>query len=285
MRTRIGCSGPISLGTTILLMMPWAMEAARLSRLGKGSLWWRAAPLGSVAILIATMSRGPIIAALVFPLVNLYFRRPALRRFLIGLVLILGFVTYLYIDQVASTLHSLINSSEVTSMVIIDGQPYVYNGTVHRTLLYKVYREPMRQAGLFGFDMNWPPLNPPSLSFYFFSVDNTYIAQRVRRGLVGLLILDLLIFGTLRSLWRMTRCEGHPLVPFAERMLGGMVALTLALFTVGLFMETRSMLLMTAGLAAWMDDSREAYQARMAEEEDWRDEDDPERDWPDDEIA
>ena len=36
-------------------------------------------------------------------------------------------------------------------IVAIDDTEYVYTGTDHRWLLYKVYAQPLRDAGLFGY--------------------------------------------------------------------------------------------------------------------------------------
>jgi hypothetical protein len=280
MRARVGASHPISLGTTILLVMPWALEAGRMARLRLEPWWWRFAPVGGIAGLIGALSRGPILTSLIYPFMKYFFANPGMRKMMIAGVLAGAGVASVSMDQVVEFLHA-IEGSEVevarTRWVVIEGVPYRYTGTTHRSLLYKVYREPMKQAGAFGFDRSWFRTMSPDLYMRFWSIDNTYIHTRMKRGLVGLLAFDLLLAGTFLGAWRVAMRPEHPLSPLMKRVVASVIAITLALFTVAIFMETRAMLLMTAGLVA----SLEGLPIRE-EDVDWSDEPDQEFDDDDD---
>lgn len=258
MRAKVGAQTPLSLGTSLLLLMPWALAASRLAREGEGAWWWRLGPKGGLLAMIAAASRGALLASCVFPVADVFFRKPSWRKLIVASLLIGGAAAYYSRDSLVDLLHSWSGSQQLQPgdirNVVIDGQTYEYTGTKHRLLLYKVYRVPMQLAGAFGFDTKYHGSVEKHLLYYFWSIDNGYIAIRMKRGYLGLLALDLMIAGSVLAAWRIARQPSHPLRPLAQRMIAGLLALTLALFTVALFDETRLALLMTVGMITSMKD-------------------------------
>src|SRR6516164_195703 len=66
---------PIYLGLTFVLLLPWALEAARRARAPGGQGWWQALPWLVGGGVVATVSRGPALAGLLTVAAGTFFRR------------------------------------------------------------------------------------------------------------------------------------------------------------------------------------------------------------------
>jgi hypothetical protein len=252
-RASLGVEHPIALGCVFLMLLPWALEARRWSLGGAGPRWWRHVPKIVFVCLVMTVSRGPILGAIIAVVADRYFQRPRLRTPLLILAVVGGLTFWVAKDAVTSGLTTLLNmgsENAYETTVVIEGKAYVYNGTTHRNLLYLVYREPMRKAGPFGFDVNWVNYIPPDLRT-FWSIDNHYIATRMSRGYMGLILTDLLLAGIIITAGRLAlRQPHHPLAGLAGSISSSTIGMVLVLFTVVLFRESSAMLLFNAGLVA-----------------------------------
>ena len=252
-RASLGLEHPIGLGCVLLLTLPWALEARRWSRDGAGPRWWKHATTLVFVSLLMTVSRGPIMGAIIALLADRYFQRPRLRTPLLILGITAGLTFYFANDAITEVLTTILKtgtSDFYETTIMIDGQPYIYNGTTHRSLLYIVYREPMQLAGAFGFDRGFVKLTPPNLRM-FWSIDNHYIMTRLSKGYVGLIMIDLLLVTTIVSASRLAlKQPDHPMAGLAGSISASVIGLSIVMFSVILFRESAAMLLFSAGLVA-----------------------------------
>ena len=90
MRARVSMIHPIYLGNALVLMLPWVLVAGRWARSGRGPSWWRMTPKAAIPGLLATMSRGPLLAGIGTLYVERFFRWPKFRAVFVVATLSLG---------------------------------------------------------------------------------------------------------------------------------------------------------------------------------------------------
>lgn len=268
MRACLGYFGPLPLGDTVLMLMPWTLEAARWGRDGSGPRWWRHAPKFAFLTLLATLSRGPVLAGFVVLAGDLFFRKPQLRVPLVVGALLMGGLLYTNKDFFVSLMDQIQGTEgEVVNTIYINGQPRLYSSASHRILLYEVYADAMKQAGAFGFDREWVQFTRPELPM-FRSIDNQYISLRLTRGYVGLLLYDLLLAWTIFRAGRYALNHHNLLAGLAGGMCTSIAAMALVLFTVPLVHQTAGVILWTAGIVA----SLPGLRSREPSDDGWHDE-------------
>ena len=228
------CANTHDLGLYLLLFTPWLLEARRRSRLGIAPRWWRFAPAFNLLSSLATLSRGPILAIFSTMWINQFFQRQNLRKLILAVTLLGGFIGYFLQDDIQWYLMAFSGETELfaekSEIITIDGEEHVYTGSTHRILLYKVWRNQMETSGMFGYDSNFE--RPNGQLWKFWSIDNNYIYTRVRRGWVGLQLFNLLVLLTLYRTGRLALSEGRCLAPFAGSLFSAVATFALSMFTV-----------------------------------------------------
>ena len=131
---------PIFFGLLLVLLLPWALAAARRARSGNGPLWWMALPwLVGVSICL-TMSRGPQLAMLLTLVIAFFFRFPPRARIWITTAFGTLAISILGSSFLLQALHAWSNEAgQEKQKVSIQGELYEYSGTNHRLLQLKVY--------------------------------------------------------------------------------------------------------------------------------------------------
>ena len=242
---------PIFFGMMTVMLFPWAVEIGRRAKHRQGPKWWLLLPFLSFGSVFCTASRGPIIAAMFTVYVTLFFRRPMLRLAMIVL-LVGGAVGVVYgKDALIQSLSKAAGETQEQSRIImIDGEEVEYTGTRHRLLLYRVYADAIRQAGLFGYGMRLQ--NVPikeHLALRFSSIDNHYLLFLLQNGYSG---MGLFAAVTLCVLAYLGRAAWDPKVPqagLAGAMFGGFFAVTVLMQTVWFAPDFAAGWLFTAGVA------------------------------------
>jgi len=184
---------PIFFGMLLVLLLPWALEAARRARAGEGPWWWKPLPwLNGVGVL-GTLSRGPLLAAGATLVTAAFFYRPQWRLALAAMVLAAAATALTARAVVVDLLEIGVDDvPTVQSTIVVNGQMFQYTGTRHRLLLFEVYRDSMAHAGWLGYGVreeNDFPHVEDHLRGLFASVDNHYMFTLLSAGYLGLAAL------------------------------------------------------------------------------------------------
>lgn len=261
---------PIFFGMMLVMLFPWALEAARRARHKMGPRWWLLLPLLVFCSVFCTASRGPIIATLLTVYATLFFRRPKWRIVMALFLIIASGSVYFGEDAMVQTLSRAAGESEQdVQTIVIDGESYEYSGTKHRLLLYKVYADAIRQAGLFGYGgrLRGVPIEEHLLQ-RFGSIDNHYLLFLLERGYVGIgcfVMVTLIAISYLAVIaWNTT----HPQAGFAAALFGSLFGVALLLHTVWFAPDFAVVWLFCAGLAGSMHNLPRVAKRTVAEEPD-----------------
>jgi hypothetical protein len=255
---------PIFFGLQLVLMLPFALAAARRAKLGDGPDWWRYVPWITAAGVVFTMSRGPQLGVAIVLLTAIGLLQPHRRAIILvptvaGLLLLASGGSW-----VVDFLHRW--SGEQTHMtVLIRGEPYAYSGTTHRLLQLRVYEEAVAHAGWFGFGSiglrageTKIPYVEDHLRQMFNSIDNHYLQFVLQCGFVGLSLFVLLCLTGVGYAARATFGDANPMPWLSAGAAGALLALVLLSASVWLASDFRMVLLLVVGLAGGMQASRTA---------------------------
>lgn len=240
---------PIILGMALLMLLPWALEARRRAGLGAGPRWWRLTPWVTVAGLITSISRGPMLAgALMLYLVAA--ARARRRALMLGLGLVAVVVGLAAREAIVATLGHVGNEDTVEKRVVIGNVEREYTGSIHRLLLFEVYGDLLADAGLFGFGHSGEEFQPGEGEGLevLGSIDDHYIVFTLWYGYLGMGLFVLLMVLTLADLARVARAGG-PAAALATALFVAVVVVALNLFTVWLAPDFARVWMFTAGLA------------------------------------
>jgi hypothetical protein len=255
---------PIFFGLQLVLMLPFALAAARRAKRGDGPDWWRYVPWITAAGVVFTMSRGPQLGVAVVLLTTIVLVQPHRR----ALVLIPTVAGLLFMASAGSWVVDFLHrwSGEETRMtVLIRGEPYAYTGTTHRLLQLRVYEEAVAHAGWFGYGSiglrageTKIPYVEDHLRQMFSSIDNHYLQFVLQSGFVGLSLFVLLCLTGVGYAARATFAAANPAPLLSAAAAGGLSALVLLMASVWLASDFRMVLLLVVGLAGGMQASRTA---------------------------
>ena len=160
-------------------------------------------------------------------------RIPKVRKVMLILAAIALVGAAFLSEAVIRGLHVLTSKpvSEVANLVV-DGERVVLNETTHRVVLFEIYKEAMRRAGLIGFGTDrttgFPVRVPlgeldPSATSRVPSVDNAYILMQLRFGLLGVISL-ILILGSAAVLSIVRGCRRNEQLALFHAAMGSMFA-------------------------------------------------------------
>lgn len=261
------CDHPIYLGLYAVLLLPFAIEAARLAARRLAPAWWRLLPLGLAVAVVCSMSRGPILAAVatVHGAWLLAIRRPAARFAAIAATLALVASALVFEDEIKAFSERLANETEARvegRTIEIDGKTHAYTGSKHRYLQFLVYRDAIRDAGWFGHGRALKGVRiDDELQRYFFSIDCHYLLFHLQNGWTGSLAFALLAASSLLNLLRVARGDGWAR-SLAAAFAAALLAVSAAIFTVWFAESYAWLYLFVCGLSANLLDRGHAPRRR-----------------------
>ena len=227
-------SHPISWGLTLAMLLPVMIEAGRRAKQGDGPRWLSAAPWLMIPGLLACGSRAAQLTAGLVVIANLYFLHPRIRAVILwaGLTAGLGFLVFR--AEAIQLVGSMTDDVNNPDYVIIRGERHEYSGTKHRDLLYLVYQDAIRDAGLLGYGnpQENVPIDP-YVDTRFVSVDNHFLHCYLHSGLLGLLCFCLFVLTVLGNLLAVL-IRGGSDAGLATLLTGCMAGMLIAFRTVWL---------------------------------------------------
>ena len=244
---------PIFFGLVLVMVSPFAIEAAQRGWQGRGPKWWIVLPFTMFAAVVSTVSRGPIAAALATAFATVTFRVPRLRPLLIGVALAGGCIAVVAKEQILEIVTNTVESDDFERWVEIDGEEYRYTGTAHRRLLLLAYREPIEECPFFGYGERLQGVTiAEHLSDRFSSFDNHYLLLYLQRGLAG---LALFIGITLLAVWYLAKVAWNTRQPhsvIAGSLAGALLSVSALLSSVWFAPDHGTVWLFSVGLATCM---------------------------------
>jgi hypothetical protein len=253
-RAHVTFDHPIFFGMGLVLLLPWAMQAARFARTGAGPKWWRLLPAVLAAALVATVSRGPQMAAIATAGIYFFFRFRRIRIPLLILVVVLGGTAVTFKDELVEGLSLIAGEKPADGdvrVITIDGEEYEYSGTNHRVLLFKVYDRPAREAGAFGYGPEMKGVEiEEQLVMRFASIDCHYLLFTLQYGYLGIGAFLILTLGTLLNLTLVAWRTELPQSALAAGLCGALLSVAVLLMSVWFSPDFAGVWLFSAGLAA-----------------------------------
>ena len=252
-RAHVMFDHPIFFGMGLVLLLPWALEASRLAKLGKGPKWWRRLPLMMTAALFATVSRGPQIAAMATAGIYYFFRIPKLRAPLLIVAIGGGVGAVVFQEQIIDLLAVIAGEKggdEEPIIIKIEGEEVEYTGTNHRVLLFRVYDEPIKRVGWFGYGTELAGVElEESIAQRFGSIDCHYLLFLLQHGYLGIGSFIILTLVILLDLGRIAIRHTLPEAGLAAGLFGALLAVAVLLMSVWFSPDFAGIWLFSAGLA------------------------------------
>ncbi|MEL6104513.1 MAG: O-antigen ligase family protein [Planctomycetota bacterium] len=232
---------PIFLAVVLMTVIPWAIGWRES---GENRTQRVLATLAILALslgMIATLSRGPVLAALLgIAFATAVYNRVA-RYALILLSVIGAVVAYSSADALMQWLDQ---SEGRTAVVVVDDEERVYSGSRNRLFVLEIYGPLIPRGGVFGYGTenvsSFPP-NIPGLPTEASSrerlgiVDNSFILVGLRFGLVGMGILIALFVAAIVGCLSLNRVASTYFYPVGSQFV---VAMAATLFAVGVEITT-----------------------------------------------
>ncbi len=246
---------PIYFGLLLALTVPWVLTAVRIPLRPTAPRWWKAVPALMAAAAVVTVSRSAQIAIVIVFTADLFFRRPAARPVILLLVLVGGLVVAVFREQVIDLLEQYAGETVAAeNTVIIDGVEYEYSGTRHRDLLYTAYGDLIERAPWYGYGTTNDEMERQidQMAVQFRSIDNHYLIQYLRYGILGTVTFLLLGIAAAWNLAREAWARDGPLSDLAAGLFGAVVAVLIMLRGVALSPDFGFTWVFVAGLAGSM---------------------------------
>lgn len=248
-RSQGNASHPIYNGFQLILFLPiaaylfqWGWSQTRRNWLAILS------PIGLGLAVLVTVSRGAQVGFVIAGMTVVFLMCRPLRIPLAVTALVLGTTLYTFRDSVMESLGRMAgeHNNEVR-MLMIDGEEVEYTGTKHRLLLLQVYREPLAEAGWFGWGGALKGVEIDDGLQRFRSIDSHYILFFLQYGWLGLgffiAVTLLVIMNSLYMSW-----NDSDLQPVAAGLAAGFVALAVSMTSVWFAPDYAAVWLFNAGL-------------------------------------
>jgi hypothetical protein len=242
---------PIFFGMALVISIPWALHGMELAR-EFGRKWMKWAPWALAIGLFATVSRGPQICSLGPVVTYFFFRKPKLRLLILGLGLAGGLLLFAGRDQILGILGKWAGEkNETVTMIEINGEEYEYTGTMHRILLWKVYREAIEKLPSFGYglELKSVPLDDDHAN-RFGSIDSHYLMFMLQHGYFALGLFMLLGCLCACNAGTIAMKRGHPAATLAAGLFGATIAVMANLTSVWFSPDFGGLWLFGIGLAS-----------------------------------
>jgi hypothetical protein len=248
---------PIYLGMFVSLLMPWAVWCWSLARRGEASRWLLALPVFCSLGVFASASRGPVLALLgtLACLVFFHFRR---KRAVIGTAFVVLVISAIignqFVLEGARDLEHGRDGQTRQKMILIDGEYYEYDGTLHRLLLFKVYGDAMWKGGLLGHGpsngASFLDLVDGKVSKEMESIDNHYVVFTLKYGFLGTGIFILTALCGIGYSLKSAYSASPPSHLFVAAQAGSLAMVSALLLTVWFPNDFRVVWLFSLGCAA-----------------------------------
>ena len=245
---------PIFFGMMLVLLFPFAYEAFREARAGRGPRWWRWVLPALSAAVIVTVSRGAQISLIFTGLVTLFFQKPKWRVAIFTFVVIGGSAGYVAKSALTTALGKLAEEKdEDVRLIMIDGEEYEYTGTNHRILLFTAYDQAFKDCDAFGYGFEMQGIElEEQVAQRFSSIDNHFIKFFLQYGYVGLACFIILAVLSLIKLGMLAWDVTNPAAGMASALFGSLISVTVGLLSVWFAPDFGSVWLFCVGLAANM---------------------------------
>ncbi len=243
---------PIFFGMMMVLLLPWAIEAARRAKAGEGPKWWRLVPWLVGGALVGSVSRGPQLSAIFTAMTAFFFRNPKWRIVIIVGAVVGGTAAYGVKEVLLDEFQKVAGETEETTrIIIINGEEELYSGTMHRILLFKVYADAIDNAGMFGWGQQMRGIElEESIAERFGSIDSHYVMFFLQRGYSGVVPFVLLQLCTLAQLARAAWGAKGSRAGLAGSLFGAMLAVDIGFFSVWFSPDFGTVWLFNCGLSA-----------------------------------
>ncbi|MEO1525173.1 MAG: O-antigen ligase family protein [Planctomycetota bacterium] len=226
---------PIFLAVVLLTVIPWAIGWRESGPSRRDKILATLALVSISCGMLATLSRGPVLAALFgVAFAAAVFNRIA-RGVLIATVVLGGLVAYWQSDALLDWLDSTEGRKTV---VIVDDEERVYSGSRNRLFVLEIYGPLIPRGGVFGYGTeavsSFPP-NIPGLPTEASSrerlgiVDNSFILVGLRFGLIGLGLLIALFLSAVVGCLSLNRVASTFFFPVGSQFVVALAAVLLAL--------------------------------------------------------
>jgi hypothetical protein len=229
---------PLFFAMLQFLLLPWLLYATVRTARGDGPLVWGASPIANFVGILATLSRGPLIAMAVVGYVMQMILYPR-RRVVLGIAgACMALVLVVAWPKVLNTIEALGGESQQRMKQAIGGDVHRATSVYNRLNLFSMYEPALRSTGLFGYGTakctQFPPLVPraeadPGLAQF---VDNAFLLYTLRFGYLGLLFFTA---ANVASAYQFVRLALRPqagAVVWCAAMAGTIAATMLLLCTV-----------------------------------------------------
>lgn len=190
---------PIWFGMIQTLLLPWTIVAAYRSFRGDGPTWWIATPIFSGCGILATVSRGPTLAAVGAIYLMAVFSLPNWRKYLIIAGIVSAGTGYFAKDYVLTVLEESgakkWGARRRETNVEFEGKKYRLTAMSARWLVLSAYDTAVSQTGLLGFGTERTATFPVNVPFgpdakqtvsEFWTIDCEYLLLLLRFGWLGL---------------------------------------------------------------------------------------------------
>ena len=243
------CSHPIFFGLTMVLLLPWALEAVRRRDGLRVSLGRRLIPWITAAAVTTALSRGPILAALSAFVCVVFFRVPRLRAPIASLAVIALIALTVGKDVIMTALADVVDDAEASVPLVINGRIESYNGTTHRVLQFKAYGDAIEKTGFFGYGSTLKAVRSGyEIHPLLWSIDCHYLFHLLQYGYVGVVLFLLLAVRVLQRLATMALDRHAPASFLAAGLFGALAAVNVSLLSVFFSYDFRRFWLFYSGL-------------------------------------
>ncbi|MGC3971363.1 MAG: O-antigen ligase family protein [Pirellulales bacterium] len=249
---------PIFFGMQMVLLMPFALEAARRAKAGVGPNWWRRLPWITAAGAFFSMSRGPQMALIGTVALTAAILKPK-WRIPVAVPLVVFVLGVASAPDAAVDFMQRWSGEEATMSIDIRGEYYPYTGTMHRLLQVRVYEEALYNAGWLGYGSAAMGMGTTKIPFVedhlrqmFSSIDNHYLQFTLQNGFSGLLLFLAFCFFGIGYALRALKLRRDEFPSLAAGMAAALTSVTVLVWSVWLASDLRFPLLALVGMSACM---------------------------------
>ncbi|TWT92694.1 O-antigen ligase family protein [Stieleria varia] len=228
---------PIFLAIWLMLSIPWIIGCIEMAN-DRRQRWWYGGALAMVVIGIgATVSRGPLLLLLLVAGIVLAAYSRKARWILIALACVGGIVGYMQFDTLIRAFDAGVKSNDKSQVIQVEGEAEIYNGTLNRMFVMKLYGPLVFQGGPMGYGSVATSTFPPDIPGLPASartrktlgiVDNSFILVGLRLGWVGLGLFVLWLVSAMFFCLRLRRGAATYFYPLGPATLTAMACILLA---------------------------------------------------------
>ena len=252
---------PIYFGGLQLLLLAWPAYGLARALQRQASYGWIFLPIFAIFGIIATGSRAPIIALILFAMAFIFFRDKPTRIPILVLSFLVIFVLNINFWWIIEKLEDW--SGESTDLygrkVQVDGEQVKYTGLRTRIIMLDVYRIAIKRSGLIGYGTiatSGFPVNVPisgqevSTLQQIKFIDNAYVLMLLRFGYAGAVCFSLACFLSLMQFyWLCTTKTPRHVQLLCAALAASLVATYFLIATVWLPPDVSFPMLWTMGIS------------------------------------